>query len=583
MGNIANSADPKSAFEEAIRAHEASPLDEDAFQRVLALGAENPEVMRQIVAERAESAPAFVPRGKPEAESGGLPGEITAGAGPYSAPPRRAAPATNWGSNVALGASEVRQPANGGQAASALQLAVKSGMRARAIGASHSASMVMATPGMLVDTGTLTSPETSAVNSLLRQCRELVPRSWYKGDAGPLAQLVEVGSGARVQDVVDYLTASNRALPMTGSYTGQTLVGAFMTSTHGAGVIHPPLHAAVRSIQMLVVNASGEPEELRIEPSAGITDPVAYTRAMPQVSLIQDDTTFLAAVVSMGCMGVVLSVIIETVPPYSLVQETMVTTWREARAMLLDADSDGVPSYFQGTYNGGVLLSPYPEFLSLGGMQRAVMSRTRLAETRPSGAGDPTSSPVSALLTKLAQAVGNGLPALVPLLLNYTIGTTSTETVWGPGNVITGSATELPVGYSAEHGFPLKGLVPAMDALLARMLELAEGRPRRLMVGPISIRYVGATGAFLSMTQGGDRAFTEILTLAGAGLSMEVLEALEPLALEMGSRPHWGQWFSGGAVARMVATYPEYEKWKSVWKRLDPTGAFHSSFTDQLP
>lgn len=482
---------------------------------------------------------------------------------------------------MALGGSEVRQPVNSGQARSTVALAVSGKVAARGIGASHSSSNVLSTSGVLLDSGTLTSPASSATNSMLRQCRELAPRSWFSLDPASLAMHVEVGSGARVQDVIDYLSASSRSLPMTGSFTGQTLVGAFMTSTHGAGVIHPPLHAAVRSIQMVVVTSSGAAEEVRIERSRGITDPGAYGRDNPHVTLIQDDEVFLAAVVSMGSMGFVLSVIIETVEPFFLYQEGYLTTWQKAREVLLDAGPDGIPTYFKDTYNGGVLFSPYAVGLSHGGPQLAVLSRTYVRPERPAGAGSPSGSAMSDLMIRIFRAVSNIAPPLIPAMINYSVSTTSTTPVWGPGNQITGSDTELPQGFSAEHGFPVSRIVPAMDAILERMAAL--GREGKFMVGPISLRYVGATDAFLSMTQGENRCFAEALTLAGAGSGQEVLAAIEPMALELGSRPHWGQWFSLGAVPRIAAAYPLYPRWKAVRERLDPTGVFANAFTAALP
>lgn len=575
-------------FEELLRAHEADPANPDLFERVLEGAARDFDAAKAAMSVRMEPGPALS-TAPPRAWV--LPAEIPSPAaeteksapaqGPYAAPPARPSPLTNWGGNIVLGGSQARQPVNSGQARSTLSLAVAGGLPARGIGASHSSSIVLQTNGVLVDSGTLTTPESSATNSMLRQCRELAPQTWYSLDAGAAARHVEVGSGARFQDVLDYLASSSRALPMTGSYTGQTLVGAFMTSTHGAGVQHPPLQAAARSIQMLVVTASGAPEEVRIERTKGITDPAAYTRDNPQVKLIQDDEVFLAAVVSMGSMGFVLSVIIETVEPYYLYQESMLTTWPSARGMLLDTGPDGIPTYFKDTYNGGVLLSPYPVGLSYGGPQLAFLSRTYLRPDKPEGAGSPTSSSMSELLIRIFRALSNVAPALVPALINYSISQQSTAPLWGPGNQMTGSDAELPQGFSAEHGFPASAIVPAMDAILAQMADLA-GK-KKMLVGPISLRYVGATDALLSMTQGGNRCFAEVLTLAGAGSGSEVLAAIEPTALDNGSRPHWGQWFSAAAVPRIAASYPEYARWKAVRERLDPTGLFRNAFTAALP
>lgn len=569
-------------LEDALRAHRDDPADPAAYEQALERAAAAPEAAKQFLLQEAAQAPAGT------ASAPELPEEPTVlevppgGADPHAAPPVRQTPLTNWGTNIFLLAPQTRRPSSSDQAASILTLAAKGRLRARGIGAAHSSSMLVSTTGILIDSGTLAAPAASAKSSTLRQCRELTTAAWYTLDARARGQHIEVGSGARVQDVLDYLAASNRALPMTGSYTGQTLVGAFMTSTHGAGVIHPPLHAAIRSIQLLTVNEKGEPQELRIERQKGITNPTAYARDMPHVRLIQDDDVFLAVAVSMGCMGFVLSVVIATVPPYFLYQESIQTTWNEARRLLLDVGPDGVPRHFDGTYNGGVLLSPYPEFLGLGGKQRAYVTRTYLRNIPPPDARPPSGGPLSSFFLDLTKLIANTLPALVPLAINSSIEGQSTTPVWGPGNTITGSATPLPKGFSAEHAFPLRRIVPAVDAILQQMLGLATGK-RKVLVGPISIRYVGATDEYMSMTHGEPRCFAEVLTLAGAGAGAEVLAAIEPTALDHGSRPHWGQWFSAAAVPRIAASYPQYARWKAVRKRLDPTGVFGNELTDKLP
>jgi hypothetical protein len=386
----------------------------------------------------------------------------------------------------------------------------------------------------------------------------------------------------QVKDVNAYLAASHRALSMTGAYTGQTLVGAYCTSTHGGGIQHPPLHAAVRSLQLLTVDRQGALVELRIEPSRGITDPEAYARGFPSVKLIQDDAWFRAAVVAMGTMGFITSVIVRATTAFSLLGEDWRGTWADCRALLLDVDASGSPRWFAGTYHGSVSLNPYPLLFRGQGTQLATMSRTFVRETPPPHYHPPSQSGLNPLLVAAGHFVGSELPALSPFLINLALGGDPSTPTWGPSDKVLGNPDNLPPGFSSEYAFPLDRYIGAVDALLERMAEVAR-REVKYLVGPVTLRWVGKDTAFLSMSQGDDRVYVELLGLAQAGAGLEVLADLESIALDHGGRPHWGQWFSVDALPRIAGMYPEYAAWREIYAQLNVSGLFSNVVTERLP
>jgi FAD/FMN-containing dehydrogenase len=501
---------------------------------------------------------------------------------PPGMPPQLTPPVTNWGTNVRLDMAEgACQPVSTGQAQNVLELVARSHRKAKPIGAAHSSSPIVQTRGLLMDTGALIAPGTSASTSTIRQCRELVP-GFYKLNDAERALHVEVGSGVQVKDVNAYLAASGRALRMTGAYTGQTLVGAFCTSTHGAGIQHPPLHASVRSIQLLSVSSSGEVEELRVEPSKGITDPEAYARGYPRVRLIQDVAWFYAVLVAMGSMGLITSVILEATTAFSLRREDWRGKWDACKALLLDVGPSVYPRFFEGSYSAGLSFNPYAIPLWSHGKQAVTLSRYFVADAPPARYKPPSQSGLNPLLVLGGQVVGNDLPALTPFMIDRALGGDPTTPTWGPSYQVLGSPDNLPPGYSAEYAFPLDRYMDAVEAILARMTELAMKRVQ-YMVGPVTLRWVGKDSAFLSMSEGSDRVYAEFLSLAQAGRGQEVLAAIEPIALQYGGRPHWGQWFSLDAVPTILSLYPRYGEWKEIYQRLNASGVFSNDFTDRLP
>lgn len=569
-----------------LEEHRADPHNADIVQSFHELAAQAGPVAEQVLAHAAAANPLPKLSGLSELSGRGaapvaqsvtsvLPSEP-------GLPPALRPPTTNWGTNQRLdSAREVRQPQSSDQVRRLLLQAVAQKLRVRPIGTTHSSSSIMATSGVLLDSGALLSPHPSAAESSLRACRELHP-GLYRLSASERALHIEVGSGAQVKDVNDYLAASQRALRMTGAYSGQTLVGAFCTSTHGGGIAHPPLHSAVRSIQLLSLDAHDQVIELRIEPTQGITDAQAYGHSHPEVRLVQSDDWFYAAVVAMGAMGFITSMIIEAVPKFSLLQRHWKGTWDECKKLLRDLGDDGAPRFFAGSHHSSISLTPYAMPLFLHGRQTTVMSRAYRSETPPPEYHSPSQSNLSPLLILAGRFAGNQLPALSPLLIDQALGGDVHKPTFGPSYKILGNPDNLPPGYSAEYAFPLDRYLDAVDEILVRMAELA-ARKSLYMVGPLTLRWVAGDRAFLSMSEGSaPRVYAEFLSLAGAGHGLDVLADIEGLALKHGGRPHWGQWWSPQALPQILALYPQYAGWQAIYRQLNVSGLFSNEFTDGL-
>ena len=130
------------------------------------------------------------------------------------------------------------------------------------------------------------------------------------------ASIVRVGAGCRLQDLLDRLHAmSDRTLPTLGAITKQTISGAIATGTHGSG--RPSLsHFVVR---------------LR----AAVFDP---DTGAPVIREFAEGPELLAARCGLGCLGIVVSVDLPTVPKY-LVAETTRKCSSLADAQALFADN----------------------------------------------------------------------------------------------------------------------------------------------------------------------------------------------------------------------------------------------------
>lgn len=112
--------------------------------------------------------------------------------------------------------------------------------------------------------------------------------------------IVRVGAGCRLQDLLDRLhAATDRTLPTLGAIKKQTVSGAISTGTHGSG--KQSLSHFVTGVRMAV-----------FDPQSG----------KPVIREFVEGPELEAARCSLGCLGIIVSVDLTTVPKY-LAEETV--------------------------------------------------------------------------------------------------------------------------------------------------------------------------------------------------------------------------------------------------------------------
>ena len=139
---------------------------------------------------------------------------------------------------------------------------------------------------------------------------------------------IRVEAGITLRDLNIRLHAQGRALPNLGDIDKQSLAGATATGTHGTGALLPNLSAGLHSIEL--VRADGS----RVEVNA-TTDPDAWR----------------AARVSVGALGVVSAITLETVPAFVLE--------KIERPAPLDAVLAGLDSYVDGNEHFECYMFPH--------------------------------------------------------------------------------------------------------------------------------------------------------------------------------------------------------------------------------
>jgi hypothetical protein len=436
--------------------------------------------------------------------------------------------------------------------------AEREGATLRAVGSGHSWSDVALSGGFVVEPRRLTRP--------------LEPDLTRAGvDAG---RLVRVESGMRVRELNEYLDRNGLALTVMGGYDGQTVAGVISTATHGSGIAHGPIADAVRSLDLV---ASGG-TVWRIEPGEGPTDPGAYGAAHPDRRLVQDDAFFQAAVVGMGCMGVIHSLTLEVSPAYYLTESRTLSDWAAVSADLRDGEVLRANRHYE------VYLNPYRERRCL------VCTRNPAAEQRRGRGSRGARNLFTELLAyvpgfpRLLNLIADLRPQWTPAMLDMALkGLADREYTHKSYRVFNiGRANYLPA-YSAEIGVPVDDEGTHLEAI-DRICAIAE-RHRRLgsvyQTSPIALRFVAASPAAMAMMEGRPTMMIELIHMTRTEGGFELLSAYEDALYELDGRPHWGQ-VNTLAGDRVPSLYPRYDSWRAVHDELNSSGVFDSPFTKRV-
>jgi hypothetical protein len=155
----------------------------------------------------------------------------------------------------------------------------------------------------------------------------------------------------------------------------------------------------IRGLTLVSANfgTDGRPIVYRIERTNGITDPAKHTGP---IVLLQDDTTFNAAIVGLCALGVIYSFTIETKPFYWIVETRQLTDWDTAKALLQQGPTGDILKY----HNAEVWMNAYTK--------QCLITRREVILVPPEGtpAEDKT---ISTFVTLVRQ-----LPALEHVLAN---------------------------------------------------------------------------------------------------------------------------------------------------------------------
>ncbi|KAF8855785.1 FAD-binding domain-containing protein, partial [Acephala macrosclerotiorum] len=462
-------------------------------------------------------------------------------------------------------------PANLQDLINAIRLGQRESLNVRAVGSGHSFSDVAPTDGILLDP--------HGMNRVLKVNASLLR------DPSKQSSLFEVQSGITIKDLNLALDEAGKALINMGAYDGQTLAGAISTGTHGKGIMLGPMASSVRSL--VIVNETGD--VYQYEPSNGITDQDKFATDTAKAGIIlkQDDDFFQSIVVSMGCMGLIYSYIIEVVPMYFLIENRTLNSWENVKSELAMTKGGLLPEVLTYNRHYEVDINPY----AIKGTHHCIVQTTNEVKTTHASGGRGFKNWVAGLLA--------GWPAAEDLLVDF-LNEFPKASPWIVGNALStlvdvnyidksydvlniGKVNRIK-GLAMELSFPVdESLVNAIDNLLAIFSDEASIK-QWYLAGPIALRFVAPSLAYLAPQEGRHTCMVELDMIYGVKTGEDLLKSVTQRVIQENPavRVHWGLDLDTVTGTQAQRRYAKYYNWLAVYRQLNSTGIFNSVFTDRL-
>ena len=399
-----------------------------------------------------------------------------------------------------------------------MQSAAGRGQRVKVIGAGHSFTDIACTDGIQV--------------SLDNYNRVL--------DVDRAGGTVTVQAGIRLRDLNEALAREGLAMSNLGDIAYQSIAGAISTGTHGTGRKFGNLATFVKELTLVLADGS----TLRCSPET-------------------DQTTFRAAQVGIGALGVLSTVTLACEPAFSL------------RAIEDAKNVDEVLASFDDLVDA----NEHFEFYWFPHTDRAWTKQNNRTTDPPTPRRRWKEFQNDIIMSNIAFGavcrVGRFRPALIPTLTTRLVAP-------GVGRIRRVSRSDLVytsprlVRFSEmEYAIPREHGREAIEGV--RKLIDANGFNVNF---PIEVRVVAADEILLSPAHGRETCYIAVHMYRGMDYE-PYFRAVEELMMSLRGRPHWGK-LHFRTAENLRPAYPRFDDFVAVRDRLDPTGVFRNAYLDRV-
>lgn len=350
---------------------------------------------------------------------------------------------------------------------------------------------------------------------------------------------VTVEAGITLEALNEVLAAAGLALPNLGDIAYQTIAGAISTATHGTGARLGNL--ATQVVELELVTADG---------------------SVLRCSAAEKPEVFQAARVGLGALGVVSTVTLQCVPAFRL---------RAVEApRKLDELLETMQDLAEGNDHFEFFWFPHTE-TCLTKTNNRTDEPLRVPPAWKAWRDDVL---LSNHVYGLVCRIGRARPSLIPRLARFVAGQLGSRRLVDRSDRVFASPRLVRFN-EMEYAVPRPAAVEAVRAVRA----LIEERGFRVNF-PVEVRFVAGDDIFLSPSTGRDTCYVAVHLARGMDFE-PYFRAVEDVMRSFDGRPHWGK-LHFRTAADLARSYPDWERFQAVRRRLDPEGRFANAYTDRV-
>lgn len=420
-------------------------------------------------------------------------------------------PFKNWAKNLQFNVNHFIQPDNEEQ----LIDIIKSYNKIRVVGTGHSWSSVCQTDEVLINLDKL--------NKII--------------EINKSNKTVNVQAGIKLVQLNELLDKEGLALTNLGSIAQQSLAGAISTGTHGSGINFQCLASQVLSFSL--INATGE-----------------------KLTIKKGDSLFDAAIISLGCLGVITEMTLQVSDAFNLHDNTYTRNFLEV--------IENIEEYIYQNDHFKLWWMPPADNVVVYTYRRTNEQRndSRLRQFF-------NDKVLSVLGYRLLVKIGN-----LKWKWRIPINTYLTKQMDGPLDRIEKSykvfnVPEPPLHRETEWAFDIKNVKALLQDY--RNLFTATSLTFNFIQ---EIRFTKGDSFWLSECYGRDTIWIGAYNHEDSQWN-EILKTFETFALKHGGRPHWGKEFTI-RKKELLNSYPNYEAFMKLRKEMDPYGKFSNQLMNEL-
>jgi L-gulonolactone oxidase len=425
----------------------------------------------------------------------------------------------NWSGTESATGVEILRPSSADELAAAVKTAAERGKQLKAVGAGHSFTGCSVPEQVMI--------QLDAMSSIVHADKE--------------SGRVTVGAGTGLRKLNAGLATFDLAMANLGDIDKQTIAGAISTGTHGTGARLGGI--ATQIVALDLVTADGSILHCSAEENADV---------------------FAAARVSVGALGVITSVTLQTVPAFLL------------RAQEMPLPLDEVLGGFDHLADG----NDHFEFYWFPHTDVALTKRNNrvAAGVGPSPVGRVRGWVADELLSNKVFELTNRLamrrPRMVPRINRVASRALSAREYVDSSYQVFCSERNV-VFRESEYAVPRENVVEVVSRLRAWIDGSGHHFPF-----PIEVRVAAADDIWLSTANGRDTAYVAIHQYHRLPHD-PYFRAFEEIVSDYGARPHWGKLHTLTA-ADLRTRYPHFDDFLAVRDRLDPQRSFANPYTRQI-